>query len=92
MRSLRIYAALAAVAACVVGVGCSHEDDIMKQQADAKKLPPPTAAQLQKGWDQMKENQDKSKEDEKKWAAEHPDKVAAVNAARAQSGKPPLGQ
>jgi hypothetical protein len=93
MKSLRIFAAIGvAVAACVIGAGCSHEDDILKQQADAKKLPPPTAAQMKQGWAQIQQNHDKSKQDEIAWAAAHPDKVAAVNAARAQSGKPPLGQ
>ena len=72
--------------------GCSHDPNILDQQAAAKKLPPPTAAQLQKGFAEMSANHDKAKQDEIDWAKAHPDKVAAVNAARAQSGKPPLGQ
>jgi len=90
-RSIRRIAVLGVAVLAVAG--CSgHEDDITKQMADAKKLPPPTSAQLQQGWDQMAANQRKSKEDEKAWAAAHPDKVAEVNAARAAGGKPPLGQ
>jgi hypothetical protein len=93
MKSFNLNAALGvAVAACVIAAGCKPEDDILKQQADAKKLPPPTEAQLKQGWAQIQQNHDKSKQDEAAWAAAHPDKVAAVNAARAQSGKPPLGQ
>jgi hypothetical protein len=93
MKLVKLGAALA-VSICLglIGSGCSHEDDILKQQADAKKLPPPSAAQLKKGFDEMARNHDAGKQEEKAWAAAHPDKVAAVNAARASAGKPPLGE
>ncbi len=72
--------------------GCKGEPSILDQQAAAKKLPPPTAAMMKKGWDQIAANHAKEKQDELDWAAKNPDKVAQVNADRAKSGKPPLGQ
>jgi hypothetical protein len=81
-------------AAGLIVSGCSSDGDAeMKAQiAAAKKMPPPTSAQLQKGFAAMAESRDRVKQEEVQWMKDHPDKVAAVNASRAKHGTPPLGQ
>ncbi|MDR3692980.1 MAG: hypothetical protein P4L46_26610 [Fimbriimonas sp.] len=94
MKQLSLSALAALIALSVVaGIGCGKDpNDILEQQKAAKKMPPPTKEQLQKGFQELASNQDKAKQDEIAWAKAHPDKVDEVNKARALAGKPPLGQ
>lgn len=93
MKFKNCIALAAALAAGLLQFGCSNDDNLMKQQLEAaKKGAPPTPEQLKAGFARLEANHAQGKQEEADWAKAHPDKVAAVNAARAQSGKPPLGQ
>jgi len=73
-------------------VGCGSGNDMTKAEMDAgKNSKPPTAAQMQHVMSMMAAGAQESKNRELAWAKANPEKVAAVNAARARSGKPPLG-
>jgi outer membrane murein-binding lipoprotein Lpp len=94
MKHITSFAAFGIV--CTAGLvvaGCKDPNNIVDQAAAAKKMPPPTAEQMQKGWAQIAANHEKAKEESSNWAKTHtPEEVAKVNAARAAGGKPPLGQ
>ncbi len=80
------------IALCLALVGCSQET-MSKSEIDAAlKSKPPTDAQRQQMANGMAGGAEAAKQQERDWAKAHPDKVAAVNAARAASGKPPLGE
>ncbi len=71
-------------------VGCGNGNDMTKAEMDAAKhSKPPDPAKLA---GIMQAGASAAKQKELDWMKAHPDKVAEVNAARARSGQPPLGQ
>jgi len=94
MKYMKLIAGTVAFCAVLsIVTGCKDPNNIVDQAQAAKKMPPPTAEQMQRGWAQIAANHDKAKEESREWVKTHtPEEVAKVNAARAAGGKPPLGE
>jgi len=86
-----ISAFVAIVAAGVLLVGCSNEDDILKQREAAKKMPPPTAAQMAAGYARIQKTRDMATESDEEHAKRDPAWAAKVNEARKLTGAPLIG-
>jgi len=96
MKSIKFFN-LSSSLILVVGVGfllagCGSDGpslaDDMKNQ---KGKPPPTAAEMAKGWQKIGEMHAKATQASSDWAKAHPDEAKKENADRAKLGLPPLG-
>jgi hypothetical protein len=75
------------------GGGCSSDNTMTQKEIDAAKhAKPPTEAQMKNVWNSAATQAEKAKQEQRNWAKAHPDKVAEINAQRAKSHLPPLGE
>ncbi len=90
MSFLRICAVIGTAAAGFGALGgCKKEPDITPQVEQARKSRPPTQAEIASVFAKQGVSERRA---ERNWMKAHPDQIARVNAARAQSGQPPLGK
>jgi len=92
MNCMKKVAALAAlVATGMLMSGCHDPNNILDQQAAAKKLPPPTTDQIRQGFARMADKRKQVTDDEIAHAKADPAWAAQVNANHKAAGLPPIG-